>query len=102
MKTSLEHWLVVLWLITLFSLGGTSMYQSDVINQQRHTIRQCMNLEDGPDATPRPPKAVIPSCDIDLTDGICKFPVVPKKIVPAPMWNKDPVRQDYRRQMRLI
>ena len=47
MNTSLERWLLALLLITIIGMGGTSMYQAQVIEQQRHTIRQCMGLEQG-------------------------------------------------------
>ena len=50
MNTSLERWLLALLLITIIGMGGTSMYQAQVIEQQRHTIRQCMGLEQGVDA----------------------------------------------------
>lgn len=38
----------------LLFMTYVSVRQDLVIDQQRHTIQQCMGLEDGPDATPRP------------------------------------------------
>jgi hypothetical protein len=49
------------FLLVAFLLMATiSNRQAKVIDQQSHTINQYMGLEDGVDATPRPPKALVP------------------------------------------
>jgi hypothetical protein len=53
-----------LLLVAFLLMAGVSNHQAKVIEQQRHTIRQYMGLEDGPDATPQPlpmPKTVVPA-----------------------------------------
>jgi hypothetical protein len=45
---------VVLIISMMVALMAVCRYQADVIEQQRHTIRQLMGLELGPHATPRP------------------------------------------------
>ena len=53
---------LITWLLAVAFLftAWTCEQQSRVIEEQGHTIRQYMGLEDGPDATPQPPKAVVP------------------------------------------
>ena len=49
-------------LLALFSIvmAGENCYLASVNVRQQHTIRQYMGLEQGVDATPRPPKALVP------------------------------------------
>ena len=51
-----NFWVFVLVVATMLGLCGQTVYQSMVIENQRHTIRQYMGLEQGVDATPQPPK----------------------------------------------
>jgi hypothetical protein len=60
MKTSLERWLFGALLLVILAMGATNIYIADVNQRQAHTIRQLMGWELGPDATPQPPKAIIP------------------------------------------
>lgn len=45
----------ILIVTTLLGVTAENIYMTKVIDAQRHTIRQYMGLEDGPDATPQPP-----------------------------------------------
>lgn len=53
----------VFWGILTLILSVEVIYQSNVIAQQAHVIRQYMGLEVGPDATPRMP-AYVPPADL--------------------------------------
>ena len=78
MNTSLERWLFALLLVTLLGIGGTSIYQAQVIEQQQHAIRQYMGLEQGVDETPQPPKALVPPVG----------PEAPKSFVDQRRWQR--------------
>lgn len=61
-----RSWWIVLIVTALLGLSGENLYLMNVIDAQRHTIRQYMGLEDGPDATPQPPQMpeYVPSPDL--------------------------------------
>ena len=67
-----------LLLVALLLMAGVSNHQAKVIEQQRHTINQYMGLEDGPDATPQPPKALVPPVG----------PEAPKSFVDQRRWQR--------------
>lgn len=77
----LNFWVFVFMSVTMLAMAGENIYLSTVVSSQRHTILQYMGQELGPHDTPRPPL---------------------KPQVGQPMWDKDPVRQEYRRQLRSI
>jgi hypothetical protein len=60
MKLEIRPSIFILWVAMTLALCGEVIYQSVTIETQAHTILEQLGLAVGPDATPLPPKALVP------------------------------------------